>query len=388
MIQNSMIPNSRISRPQFQSRARDERGAAILGLALGITFIVCFVTGMISHLVQDSAGWFHLPARPAGLYHWNQGIHVATGLASIPLLLAKLWTVLPKLFEWPPFTSVAHAVERIALLPLVGGAVLLLFTGVGNINIWRPWDFSFRSGHYAAAVFTIGGLVVHVGAKATTTRRVLRSASVMSSPSPGDARSGGLDRRSFVGSVFGIAGLISLFTVGQTFAPLRKLALLAPRRPDIGPQGFPVNRLARSVGLGSVDIDAYRLVVDGPGTATPIELSYADLEAMPQHTARIPIACVEGWSTTQTWTGVRLRDLIERAGGPGDTTATVYALHDGRQSEAPVNASQARDSDTLLALRVNGALLHPDHGFPVRLIGHNRPGVHQTKWVGRVEVHA
>ena len=37
---------------------------------------------------------------------------------------------------------------------------------------------------------------------------------------------------------------------------------------------------------------------------------------MPQHTARLPIACVEGWSTTETWTGVRLRDLAALAGVP------------------------------------------------------------------------
>ena len=52
--------------------------------------------------------------------------------------------------------SIAHAIERLALLPLVGGALLLLFTGVANINIYRPWDFSFRVGHLAAAWVTRG----------------------------------------------------------------------------------------------------------------------------------------------------------------------------------------------------------------------------------------
>jgi hypothetical protein len=374
-----------MARSMFRSEIRDERTAAVLGIALAVSFSLCFITGMISHLAQDRSGWFHIPARPAGLFHWNQGLHVATGLASIPLLFAKLWTVFPKLFEWPPITSVAHAVERLALLPLVGGSVLLLFTGVGNINIYRPWAFSFRAGHYAAAWFAIGGLIVHIGAKATTTRRVLRPGGASSSD--GSAPDGGLDRRTLLGSVFGIAGIVTLFTVGQTFAPLRKLALLAPRRPDVGPQGFPVNRLARSVGLEHVDIETYRLVVDGPGTSTPVELTYEQLRAMPQHTARVPIVCVEGWSTTQSWTGVRLRDVLALAGAAPHAAATAHALHDGRQSEAPVNSSQAGDSDTLLALLVNDEVLHADHGFPVRLVGHNRPGVHQTKWVGRIEVH-
>ena len=157
----------------FPSTLRDERTAAILGVALAVSFSLCFATGLISHLVQDPGGWFHWPARPAGLYRVTQGLHVVTGIASIPLLLVKLWVVFPKLFEWPPVRSIAHAIERLALLPLVGGALLLLFTGVANINIYRPWDFSFRAGHLAAAWVTMGALVVHIGAKWATTRDAL-----------------------------------------------------------------------------------------------------------------------------------------------------------------------------------------------------------------------
>jgi DMSO/TMAO reductase YedYZ molybdopterin-dependent catalytic subunit len=46
----------------------------------------------------------------------------------------------------------------------------------------------------------------------------------------------------------------------------------------------------------------------------------------------------------------------------------------------------AHDPDTLLALEVGGEPLHLDHGFPVRLIGPNRPGTMQTKWVSRLVV--
>jgi DMSO/TMAO reductase YedYZ molybdopterin-dependent catalytic subunit len=51
-----------------------------------------------------------------------------------------------------------------------------------------------------------------------------------------------------------------------------------------------------------------------------------------------------------------------------------------------VTPAQLADPDTLLALELNGEPLDLDHGFPVRLIGPNRPGVQQTKWVGRVVV--
>ena len=45
------------------------------------------------------------------------------GLITIPVLLAKLWSVIPRLFAWPPVKSPAHALERATLLMLVGGIV-------------------------------------------------------------------------------------------------------------------------------------------------------------------------------------------------------------------------------------------------------------------------
>lgn len=370
----------------FRSPARSERTAAVLGLALGITFATCFATGIYSHLAQHPPTWFHLPARPAGLYRVTQGLHVATGLASIPLLLAKLWTVFPKLFAWPPFAGVASALERLSLLPLVGGAVFLLFTGLANINLWYPWPFNFPVAHYWTAWITIGALIVHVGAKATTTRRALRRepASVaVAAPDPAT----GLTRRQLLATAFGVSGLVTLVTVGQTVAPLRKLALLAPRRPDTGPQGFPVNRTARTAGVEeSARSPQYRLEVSGR-VPRRVSLALDDVRAMPQHAATLPIACVEGWSTTRTWEGIRLRDLLARAGVGEARPVRVESLQRRRSYRSSlVDAAQVGDPDTLLALRVDGEDLHLDHGYPVRLIGPNRPGVMQTKWVTRVVV--
>lgn len=373
----------------FKSPLRESRTAAILGVALGVAFSVCFATGLVSHLIQDPGGWFAWPSRPAGLYRLTQGLHVATGIASIPLVLGKLWVVYPKLFAWPPVRSAAHAFERLALFPLIGGSLLLLFTGLANINIWRPWDFSFRAGHYSAAWMVIGALVIHSAAKWGVVCRSLRR------PLPALGRAAeepaeepaGLDRRGFLASVFGAAGVLTIFTLGQTFAPLRRLALLAPRRPDVGPQGFPVNRTAISVGLDRIDASTYRLVIDGRGATTPVRLSYQELQALPQHEATLAISCVEGWSTSQRWRGVRVADLLELAGAAPGAEAMVHAMHrSARQRRAPLNSKHASDPDTLLALEVNGEALAADHGFPVRLIGPNRPGVHQTKWVGRLEV--
>lgn len=373
----------------FTSRLHDERNAAILGVALGVTFTVCFVTGVLSHLIQDPPSWFQWPSRPAGLYRVTQGVHVATGLASIPLLLAKLWVVLPKLFAWPPFTSAAHLVERLAIFPLVAGGVFELFTGLSNTHLWYPWPFNFRSAHYWVAWITIGALVVHIGAKWAATRATLfvdDSSTDVVAAGPAAATSA-FDRRTFLASVFAAAGAVTVFTAGQTVSPLRKLALLAPRRPDTGPQGFPVNRTAAAAGVVDAAHHAdYRLRVEGK-VRRKLVFTRDELLAMPQHEATLPISCVEGWSTTQRWRGVRVRDLLTRAGADSDAEVRVESLQRRRlYRSSDLNRWHAHDPDTLLALDVNGQALDVDHGYPVRLIGPNRPGVMQTKWVTRLVV--
>jgi DMSO/TMAO reductase YedYZ molybdopterin-dependent catalytic subunit len=333
---------------------------------------------------QNPPSWFEPLARPAGLYRITQGVHVATGIATIPLLLAKLWVVYPQLFRRPVATGIASLLERLLLVPLVGGAIFLLFTGLANVNLWYPWSFNFRAAHYWIAWVTIGGLVVHVGAKFTATRRALRAtASGLATVRAPDV----VGRRQFLALVAGASGLLTLFTVGQTVWPLRKLALLAPRRPDTGPQGFPVNRSAAAAGVVDAAQDSgFRLVVEGD-VRTPLELSVADLRALPQRRAKLPIACVEGWSASPTWTGVPVRDLLDLAGAPRGARVRVHSLQARlAYRSSDVDPAQADDLDTLLALEVDGEPLHLDHGAPVRLIGPNRPGVLQTKWVTRLVV--
>ncbi|MEP6658450.1 MAG: molybdopterin-dependent oxidoreductase [Acidimicrobiales bacterium] len=357
-----------------------ERVAALLGIALGVSFALCFATGLLSHLIQHPPSWFVWRPRPAGLYRLTQGVHVATGLAAVPLLFAKLWSVFPRLFQWPPAHDLLHALERLSLLPLVGGSIFLLVTGIANIELWYPWVFFFPSGHYAVSWVVMGALIVHVGAKASITSRALRRPT---EPAPEVAQS----RRRFLGLVAVSSAAIVTATIGQTVAPLRRLALLAPRHPDIGVQGFPVNKTAREAGVveSSADV-SYALAVSSRG-ATVRTFSRAELTSMPQRSATLPIACVEGWSASRRWTGVSLRTVLEHAGLHDAQEVEVVSLQrGGRYRKSIVNRRQLLDLDTLLALEVDGETLAPDHGYPVRLIGPDRPGVLQTKWVGTLVV--
>lgn len=114
------------------------------------------------------------------------------------------------------------------------------------------------------------------------------------------------------------------------------------------------------------------------------------LAAMDLHTATLPIACVEGWSETRVWTGVRLRDLAVLAGVPDPETAFVQSVEtSGTYSRTTLQDNQVMDPDAMLALRVGAeggpiADLTTNHGYPARIIVPALPGVHNTKWVASI----
>ena len=72
------------------------------------------------------------------------------------MLLAKLWSVYPKLFGRPLVRSLPHALERVSILVLSGAAFFELVTGLFNVAQNYPWAFYFPAAHYAVAWVAIG----------------------------------------------------------------------------------------------------------------------------------------------------------------------------------------------------------------------------------------
>jgi DMSO/TMAO reductase YedYZ molybdopterin-dependent catalytic subunit len=435
-------PEPRRHRPQLPGQLRGElpgpfrrsfwrspiRGpwlTSVLGLVLLPGIVAVVVTGLLSYAaynpdlsrINDTTNGkgllgfylFSWPTHPVWLYRLNQGLHVTLGLVLIPILLAKLWSVLPKLFEWPPVRSPAHALERLSLLLLVGGAGFEFATGILNIQLWYVFPGSFYTLHLYGAWVFIAGFVVHVALKSRTMVRSLRSRGLVkelrtdtahTEPEPADAdglvspapAAPTISRRGAL--AFAGAGSLLLLglSAGQSLGgPLRRTALLAPHGQDLGsgPNDFQINQTAAEWGITTAQTGAnWRLALSHTGgtASAAVSLSRADLLGMAQHTAYLPIACVEGWSTpNQAWTGVRLRDLARLAGGdqPGQPASVlVQSLQRGGAfRQAVLSAEQIMDPGSLLALRVNGADLSPDHGYPARVIVPGNPGVHNTKWV-------
>lgn len=453
------------SSPAFwRSPVRGAWFTSVLGVILlgGIT--VLFVTGLLSYAaynpglspVNDKTpdkgllGFylFPWPTHPFWLYRLTQGVHVTLGVTLVPVLLAKLWSVVPKLFDLPPARSLAHALERISLLLLVGGALFEFTTGLLNIQLDYVFPGSFYPLHFYGAWVFFAAFLAHAVLKTPQALRNLREvrisrtpggswggrlrgrphaktstgepapadgaagpdergltdrrpratqldaeADALASPRPGEPT---VTRRGALAMVGGGSLLLFVTTVGRCFDGWpRRTAVLAPHggaEPGTGPGGFQINKTASYAGIDARETgaDAWRLVVTGRSGA--VRLSREDLLSMPQYDAALPIACVEGWSTSdQRWRGVRLRDLAalvhESKGvdddGPPDVLVESLQRH-GAFRRSALRANQVADPRSLLALRVNGADLTPDHGYPARVIVPAAPGVLNTKWVSRM----
>lgn len=163
----------------------------------------------------------------------------------------------------------------------------------------------------------------------------------------------------------------------------------------------------------SPDLEArdWRLLVEGDGISTPLELSYPDIRGMPGRTLVSYLECagnhramfdlVQGrpaqgtqWMTgavgNAEWTGVALRDVLMRAGIREDAASVlligldVDAPEEGFRRVLPV--AKAMHPDTLLAYAMNADVLSPDHGFPLRAVVPGWVGSSSIKWLGRIQV--
>ncbi|MFD7919118.1 molybdopterin-dependent oxidoreductase [Streptomyces sp. NPDC059740] len=410
-------------RPGFwRSPLRGPWLTSVFGLVLLVGVVLLLVTGLLSYAAYnpDLPGndttpdrgvlgfyLFAWPTDPHWLYRLTQGVHVTAGVVLVPVLLAKLWSVIPRLFAWPPLRSPAQALERLSLLLLVGGALFEFATGLLDVQLHYVFPGSFYVLHFYGAWIMAGAFVVHVAFRLRLMVRALwgdgrppgvwRTPAVRTRAEPPDATGlvtpdpapATMSRRGAVAMVGSGSLLLLGVTAGQSIGgPLRATALLAPhgREPGGGPLGFQVNKTAADVGVRARDLGpAWRLVLRGPGRE--VSLNRSQVGDLPQHTASLPIACVEGWSTEdQLWSGVRLAHLAALVGAdPAGSSAFVESAQPaGPFRTASLRDNQVRDPRSLLALRVNGADLSPDHGYPARVIVPACPGVHNTKWVTRV----
>lgn len=229
---------------------------------------------------------------------------------------------------------------------------------------------------------------MRTGLSATTPETPEPGADLADSLIPANPAAPTISRRGVLALVGGSSLAVFLLTAGQSIRSLQSISLLSPRTQSYGtgPNAFQVNRTAVAAGIRLDDVGyswVLRLVSESSGRN--LLLSRDQLLGMDLVTADLPIACVEGWSVEVSWTGVPLRRLAEEVGIGHPTGARVSSLErDGAFKSASLSGHQVRAPESLLALKVNGADLSLDHGYPARTIIPAAPGVHNTKWVSTI----
>jgi sulfane dehydrogenase subunit SoxC len=156
-----------------------------------------------------------------------------------------------------------------------------------------------------------------------------------------------------------------------------------------------------------IDVASWRLKVEGGGVGRPLELSFDDLVGLPSVSVIRYVECAgNGRSFFESangkkaqgtqwklgavgvaeWTGVPLREVLDRAGLKPTAKDVMPQGLDDLKVRRPMPVTKALADDTLLVYAMNGQPLPPDHGFPARLLTPGWIGVANIKWVGRIEV--
>ena len=133
-----------------------------------------------------------------------------------------------------------------------------------------------------------------------------------------------------------------------------------------------------------IDIESYRLTVDGL-VENPAEYSYDEiLDTYQSYKKVVTLDCVEGWSVTLLWEGVLVRDLLEQAGVLPEANTIIFHAYDGYTTSFPVE--YILDNDILMAYEMNGITLPTERGFPFQLVAESKWGYKWIKWIDRIEL--
>jgi DMSO/TMAO reductase YedYZ molybdopterin-dependent catalytic subunit len=320
----------------------------LANLALLAAIATLLVTGVVAWLLTDSA---------AG------SLYVAHRVAGIALVLALVWKYAIARRSLRRRGARGHGVWiglATAGLTLAAAGLGLAWTA-GVVSFDRPFAYSALNLHVIAGLALAALVVAHVLMRGESRPALVTLA----------------DRRAALRGL-ALLGASFVVTVALDRVGLARRATGSRHAGSFTGNAFPVTIWSFD-SVPTVDLDVWRLRVRG-GPAPPVDLSYADIAALPRREASVVLDCTGGWWSEQVWSGVSLADVLARAGvGDSATHVEVISVTGHRWTFERLNAEQA-----ILATHVGGELLSAGHGYPLRLVVPGLRGFLWIKWVGEV----
>jgi len=385
-----------VTNPVLPSRpAGAAAGVLAAGVALGVSELGAGISGGRS-LVVSVGDWVinHAPDALVEFGKRNFGTDDKAVLVTMVVVLSLVFGALLGLVARRHF--------------LVGALGIAAFGVAGSLAALADPLHDAGSAAFAAIAGVAAGVVV---------LRVLLSAA---DPAPTAAveraSPAGFERRAFLGLVAGAAVVAAgSALIGRSLLSSGTRAVAAARRMlHLPPAGNPVAPPTAAMDVGvvgvtplvtangdfyridtaltfpQIDYEQWHLRIHGM-VSTPFTVTFEDLAAMELIEQYATIQCVSNdvggnLVSTAAWRGVRLRDLLVRAGVAGDADQVVGRSADGFTVGFPTSAA-LDDRGAMVAIGMNGVPLPIEHGFPARLIVPGLYGyVSATKWLSDIEL--
>jgi DMSO/TMAO reductase YedYZ molybdopterin-dependent catalytic subunit len=152
---------------------------------------------------------------------------------------------------------------------------------------------------------------------------------------------------------------------GRKLTPLKRFAQLSRGKPQ------------------QVDLKTYRLKITGL-VEHPQSYTYSQVMAMkPRQKQVVTLHCVEGWTSTLLWEGIRFRDLVAEAKPkPGAKIAIIKSI-DGYSTSLPLE--YLNGGEIIIAGKINGVQAPPEAGFPFALTAKLKWGYKWAKYFDEIE---
>lgn len=133
-----------------------------------------------------------------------------------------------------------------------------------------------------------------------------------------------------------------------------------------------------------IDIDTFRLKIVGL-VENPLELSFSEIKAMTSVRREITLVCPGFFVDQGYWTGVPLKDLLEKAGAASNARSLVF-VEEGDGYSSLLRLERALEAGTMVAYHFNDEEFHRVHGYPLRIVADGVDGNVWVKWLGTIRV--